>query len=143
MFLHHFDLPTLNRIEPNLLTKAGRNYTLDIGKLLSKQYKLDDDDLKPRQSSVQINYIKTIVNEVEVTLPTGYTIEDLKELNINIDNDLMSYKVESQLNGSKLMVKATKLYKVLTAPKEQWQKVVDVFKASYDFSQKKVVLKKK
>ncbi len=127
----------------NLISKAGRNYTLEIGKILTKQPKLDENNLKPRQAEIQINYPKTIVYEVELTLPTGYTIEDLKDLNMNLDNEMMSFKVESQLVGDKLMVKTTKLYKKITAPKTEWQKMVDVFTMAYDFSQKKVVLKKK
>jgi hypothetical protein len=127
----------------NLLSKAGRNYTLELGKILSKEPKLDDDDLKTRQSDIQMNFPKTLVYELELTLPTGYTIEDLKDINLNIDNVLMSYKVESQLVGDKLSVKTTKVYKKINAPKTEWQKIVDVFTAAFDFSQKKVVLKKK
>lgn len=127
----------------NLISKAGRNYTLEIGKIMSKQPKLDEKNLKPRQSDIQVNYPKTIVYELELTLPTGYTIEDLKDLNTNLDNAMMSFKVEAQLVGDKLSVKTTKLYKTIVAPKTEWQKMIDVFTAAYDFSQKKVVLKKK
>ena len=127
----------------NLISKAGRNYTLEIGKILSKQPKLDEDNLKPRQMDIHVNYPKTIVYEVELTLPTGYTIEDLKDLNTNLDNDMMRFKVEAQLVGDKLLVKTTKVYKKITAPKAEWPKMVDVFTTAYDFSQKKVVLKKK
>jgi hypothetical protein len=127
----------------NLIAKAGRNYTLEIGKMLTKQPKMDEDDLKPRQSDIQMSFTKTLVNEVELTLPDGYTVEDLKELNLSIDNDLMLYKVESTLSGRKLNVKTTKIYKKVTAPKTEWQKVIDVFQAAYNFSQKKIILKKK
>ncbi len=141
------DKPILNFKEKfklkNMMSKAGRNYTLEIGKILSMQPKLDEDDLKPRQSEIQVNYPRTLEYEVELTLPTGYTIEDLKELNSNIENEMMSFKVESKLNGDKLLVKTTKVYKKITAPKTEWQKMVDVFTAAYNFSQKKVVLKKK
>ena len=127
----------------NLINKAGRNYTIEIGKILSKQPKIDEDDLKPRQSEIQMNAPKIIEYEVELTLPAGYTIEDLKELNSNLDNDMMSFKVESKLVGDKLTVKTTKVYKKITAPKTEWQKIVDGFTAAYNFSQKKIVLKKK
>jgi Domain of Unknown Function with PDB structure (DUF3857) len=127
----------------NLIAKAGRNYTLEIGKMLSKQPKMDEDDLKPRQSDIQMSFTKTLVNEVELTLPEGYIVEDLKELNLNIDNDFMLYKVESTLKEGKLTVKTTKIYKKITAPKTDWQKVIDVFQAAYNFSQKKIILKKK
>jgi Domain of Unknown Function with PDB structure (DUF3857) len=127
----------------NLISKAGRNYTLEIGKILSKQPKMDEDDLKPRQSDIQMSFTKTLVNEVELTLPEGYTVEDLKELNLNVDNDLMLYKVESDLKEGKLNVKTTKIYKKVTAPKTEWKKIIDVFQAAYNFSQKKIILKKK
>jgi hypothetical protein len=127
----------------NLITKAGRNYTLEIGKMLTKQPKMDEDDLKPRQSDIQMSFTKTLTNEVELTLPEGYTVEDLKELNLSVDNDLMLYKVESALKDGKLTVKTTKIYKKITALKTEWQKVIDVFQAAYNFSQKKIVLKKK
>ena len=126
----------------NLISKAGRNYTLEIGKLMSKQPKLDDDDLKPRQSAVQMATTKMSENTIELTLPTGYTIEDMGDLNLKIDNDLMSFEVVSTLVGDKLTVKTAKKYKKITAPKEEFQKVVEVFTKVYDFSQKKVVLKK-
>jgi hypothetical protein len=127
----------------NLIAKAGRNYTLEIGKMLTKQPKMDEDDLKPRQSDIQMSFTKNLVNEVELTLPEGYTVEDLKELNLKVDNDLMLYQVESTLKEGKLHVKTTKIYKKITAPKTEWQKVVDVFQTAYNFSQKKIILKKK
>lgn len=126
----------------NLISKAGRNYTLEIGKLMSKQPKIDDDDLKPRQSAVQMATTKMSENTIELTLPTGYTIEDMSDLNLKIDNDLMSFEVISTLVGDKLTVKTAKKYKKITAPKAEFQKIVEVFTKVYDFSQKKVVLKK-
>ncbi len=126
-----------------LLIKAGRNYTLEIGKLLSKQPKLDENDLKPRQSDIQIYCPRIIEYDAELTLPAGYTIEDLKDLNFKIDNDMVSYAVSTTLSGEKLMLKTQKVYKKLNAPKTEWKKVTDVFNAAFDFSQKKVVLKKK
>ena len=109
---------------------------------MSKQPKIDDDDLKPRQSAVQMATTKMSENTIELTLPTGYTIEDMSDLNLKIDNDLMSFEVVSTLVGDKLTVKTAKKYKKITAPKEEFQKIVDVFTKVYDFSQKKVVLKK-
>ncbi len=126
----------------NLIAKAGRNYTLEIGKILSKQPKLDDDDRKPRQGDIEVWFPRTLINEVELTLPSGYTIEDLKALNFVVDNDLMHYEVVSTFSAGKLNVKATKIYKVVSAPKTEFPKMVDVFEKVYDFSQKKIVLKK-
>jgi hypothetical protein len=126
----------------NMLAKAGRNYTLEIGKICSKEPKLDDDDRKPRQADIEVWFPRTIINEVELTLPSGYTIEDLRALNFVVDNDLMHFEVVSTLAADKLSVKTTKIYKVTSAPKTEFPKIVDVFEKVYDFSQQKIVLKK-
>jgi hypothetical protein len=126
----------------NLIAKAGRNYTIEIGKMLSKEPKLDDDDLKPRETDIEISFPRTLVNEVELTLPEGYTIEDLKDLNFVADNNLMHYEAAATLTARKLSVKTIKIYKVVSAPKAEFPKIIEIFQKSYDFSQKKVVLKK-
>ncbi|MFT3822311.1 MAG: DUF3857 domain-containing protein [Chitinophagaceae bacterium] len=125
-----------------LLNKAGRNYLLDIGKLIGAQVKLEEKELTKRENDIWIAYARTISNSFTINLPAGYIVEGLQDLNMNIDNASGSFISTAKQQGNQLLVTTTKVYKKNFDKKERWPDYVAFLEAAYKFTQVKVVLKK-
>ncbi len=125
----------------NMINKAGKNYILNVGSLIGKQIELNEKEFK-RNSDVYINFAKSLVNNITITLPAGFTVENINDLNVNIDNESGNFISTANLTGNMLTIKTTKSYKNNFEKKESWQNMVNFLEAAYKFSQKKIILKK-
>lgn len=126
-----------------LLSKAGKNYLFEAGKLIGGQIKLEPSELTERKSDIWLPYARTIQNNISIDLPAGYTADGLQDLNMNVDNESGSFISTAKVEGDKLLVSTTKLYKKNFDKKEAWPNYVAFLEAGYKFSQAKIVLKKK
>jgi hypothetical protein len=126
-----------------LLSKAGRNYIFEVGKLIGDQIKLEQNELTSRQVDIWLPNPKTIENIMTISIPAGYTVDALQELNMNIDNESGSFISSAKTDGDKLIITSQKIYKKNFDKKELWPNYVAFLEAAYKFSQLKIVLKKK
>jgi hypothetical protein len=126
-----------------LISKAGRNYVFEAGKLIGGQIKLEPSELTERKSDIWLPYARTIQNNITIELPAGYTADGLDDLNINIDNESGAFVSTAKLEGDKVLISTSKLYKKNFDKKEAWPNYVAFLEAGYKFSQAKIVLKKK
>ncbi|HYF29651.1 MAG TPA: DUF3857 domain-containing protein [Chitinophagaceae bacterium] len=125
-----------------LINKAGRNYLIDIGKLIGGQIKLEDKEMQKRDNDIWLDYARTINNNITLNIPKGYTIDGWQELNMNIDNESGSFISTAKVEGDKLILTTKKIYKKNYDKKEAWPNYVAFLEAAYKFTQAKVVLKK-
>lgn len=125
----------------NMINKAGKNFILDVGKLIGDQLKLEEAERK-RDNDIFINFAKTFSCRISVTIPAGYTVDGINELNSSLDNESASFISSAKVEGNKLIITTTKCYKKNFEKKENWQNILTVLDAAYKFSQKKVILKK-
>jgi hypothetical protein len=126
-----------------LMSRAGRNYIFEIGKLIGGQVKLEQTELQNRQTDIWLANARTIENNITVNIPAGYTVEGLEELNMTVDNESGAFQSIAKVEGDKLIVTTRKLYKKNFDKKEAWSNYVAFLEPAYKFSQSKVVLKKK
>jgi hypothetical protein len=126
-----------------LISRAGKNYVFDAGKLIGDQIKLEQTELEKRENDIWLPHARTIENNITVTIPAGYTVEGLQELNVSVDNESGAFISVAKTEGDKLIISTRKLYKKNFDKKEQWTNYVAFLEAGYKFSQAKVVLKKK
>jgi hypothetical protein len=126
-----------------LLSKAGRNYIFDAGKLIGDQIKLEEKELKERQNDIWLPNARTIENNITLNIPAGFTVEGIEELNMSIDNESGAFFSTAKVDGDKLIINTKKLYKKNFDKKETWSNYVAFLEAGYKFSQAKIVLKKK
>jgi hypothetical protein len=126
-----------------LLSKAGKNYLFEAGKLIGGQIKLEPTELTERRSDIWLPYARTIQNNITINLPVGYTADGLQDINMNVDNESGTFISTAKLEGDKLLINTTKLYKKNFDKKEAWPNYVAFLEAGYKFSQAKIVLKKK
>ena len=126
-----------------LISKAGKNYIFEAGKLIGGQLKLEPDELKERKTDIWIPSAITIENTITVNIPEGYSVDGLQDLNMNIDNASGSFISTTAVTGNKLTITTKKLYKNTFDKKEAWPNYIAFLEPAYKLSQAKVVLKKK
>lgn len=126
-----------------LVSKAGKNYLFEAGKLIGGQLKLEPGELKERKTDIWISSAITIENIITVNIPDGYTVDGLQDLNISIDNPSGAFISTTAVNGNKLLITTKKVYKNTFDKKEAWPNYIAFLEPAYKLSQAKVVLKKK
>jgi len=126
-----------------LLSKAGRNYVFEVGKLIGGQIKLEQNELTARQSDIWLPFARTIDNNIIINIPTGYTVDGLQDLKFSVDNESGSFIADSKVENDKLIITTKKLYKKNFDKKELWPNYVAFLEAAYKFSQAKIILRKK
>jgi len=126
-----------------LISKAGRNYVFDVGKLLGDQVKLEQTEIEKRENDIWLPNARAIENNITIVIPAGYTVEGFQELNTSVDNESGAFISTAKTEGDKLIITTRKLYKKNFDKKETWPNYVAFLEAGYKFSQAKVVIKKK
>jgi hypothetical protein len=126
-----------------LVSKAGRNYILEIGKIIGDQIKLDQTELAGRQTDIWVPYARTIENTITLNIPKDYTVEGLQDLNVSVDNESGAFVSTAKVDGDKLVITTRKLYKKSFDKKESWPNYIAFLEPAYKFSQAKIVLKRR
>ena len=125
----------------NIIHKAGENYIVNLGEMIGKQLELEEDDMT-RESSININYPKSYNYHINFKIPEGYKVQGLDQLNVNISSNVGEFISTAKVENGQIKLDVTKKYKVIHAEKEEWPKFVEFLEGAYNFTQKKVVLKK-
>ncbi|HMU10702.1 MAG TPA: DUF3857 domain-containing protein [Ferruginibacter sp.] len=126
-----------------LISKAGKNYIFEAGKLIGGQIKLEQSEMKERQTDIWIPSARVIENSISINIPAGYTVDGLQDLNMNIDNPSGSFISSATLADSKVLITTKKVYKNNYDKKEAWPNYIAFLEPAYKLSQAKIVLKKK
>ena len=126
-----------------LLSKAGKNYIFEVGKLIGDQIKLSQEEMQGRKVDIWIPFARTIENNITVNIPAGYTVDGLQDLNLSVDNESGSFISTAKVENDKLVITSRKIYKKNFDKKEAWPNYIAFLEPAYKFSQAKVVLKKK
>lgn len=126
-----------------LISKAGKNFIVEIGKLIGDQIKLDSGEIKSRQTDIWVPFARRIENSITINIPSGYGVDGLQDLNTSLDNESGSFVSTAKVDGDKLIITTSKLYKKSFDKKELWPNYVAFLEPAYKFSQAKIVLKKK
>ncbi|MEN0049362.1 MAG: DUF3857 domain-containing protein [Bacteroidota bacterium] len=124
------------------VSKAGNNLILELGKLISSQVELTEDEIENRTKDVEYDFAREFIHEVNITLPAGYIAKGLEQFNMNVDSEHAAFISSVVQEGNVLKLKARKAYKSQTVPVENWSELVEMLEAAYNFTQKKVILSK-
>ncbi len=126
-----------------LISRAGKNFIFDAGKLIGDQVKLEQSEMDKRETDIWLQNARTIENNITINIPAGFTVEGLQDLNVTIDNESGAFISTAKTEGNKLIISTRKLYKKNFDKKEMWPNYVAFLEAGFKFSQAKIVLKKK
>lgn len=124
----------------NLIQKVGANYIFDAGQLIGAQ--LTSDDTMPRVSDVYLPCTAQYNNEIRIIIPNGYSVVGVEALNSNVTDKVGGFVSTADLEGNILVIKTKKYFSRNYEPASEWKDITMLLKAAYNFTQKKVLLKK-
>ena len=125
----------------DMVKKAGENLLLSVPALIGDQLYISQDDRK-READAFMSFPRSYRNVINFTIPEGYKAVGIQSLNMNIDNEAGTFAVQASVEGNILSILTKKIYKQMTVKKENWGKLVEMLDAAFNFTQKKVLLKK-
>lgn len=121
---------------------AGENLLLSIPGLIGDQNYISADE-RNRDADAWLGFPRIIRNVIQFTIPEGYQVVGLQRLNQSLDNEVAAFAVQASVEGNTLTLLTRKHYKQIRVSKEQWPKLVAMLDAAFQFSQKKILLRKK
>jgi len=127
--------------------KAGKKYLFSVGDLIGPQSELyqEKDRTLPIDSEFQRSYVRTLT----ITIPEGYTIANLDDININNDykNDkgktLMSFDSSYTLEGNILTIVADEHYRINQVSTDIYEDYRTVINSAADFNKITLILEPK
>lgn len=136
------ELNYTNKFELGDMVKvAGNNLLVSIPGLTGEQLFVNRDE-KNREVDAYMGFPRSLRNIINFTIPDGYKAVGIQNLNTNIDNEVGTFAVQASIEGNKLTILVKKVYKQTSVKKENWPKMMEMLDAAFNFSQKKVLLKK-
>ena len=128
-------------VDNSLFKKAGNDYIFEIGKLIGGQIDLTEKERK-RTENIYMPYPKSLVNNLRISIPKGYSIEGLDKLNLLLDNSTGGFKSTAIMEGDELVISTKKDYKSYYEPNSNWNMLIDFLDTANQFYNTKVLLKK-
>ncbi len=125
----------------DMIKKAGDNLLVAIPALIGEQLFVTQDQRK-REVDAFMGFPRSLRNVINFTIPAGYKVVGVQNLNMNIDNEVGTFAVQASVESNTLNILVKKLYKQMTVKKENWGKLLQMLDAAFNFSQKKILLKK-
>jgi flagellar hook assembly protein FlgD len=125
----------------DLVKKVGPNYAVELGKVIGAQVEVTQKE-KQRDYNIWIDYAKEFQNIIKFQIPTGYKAEGLENFNFNVDNTAGAFVSKASLVGNQVIITTSKKYKANYLPKEEWNNLTACLDAAFNFTQKKLILKK-
>lgn len=136
------ELNFTNKFELSDMVKiAGDNLLVSVPGLVGEQLFITQDE-RDRKADAYMGFPRSLRNIINFTIPAGYKVVGVQNLNMNIDNEAGAFAVQASVEGNTLNILVKKVYKQTTIKKEQWPKFLEMLDAAFNFSQKKVLLKK-
>jgi hypothetical protein len=84
-----------------------------------------------------------MASEFTVQIPEGFTAEGVANLNSKVENDCGSFISEATVDGNTVKIKLQKVYKNTYEPVGNWEKLLAIIDAANEWSNTKLLLKKK
>src|SRR5690606_25980825 len=88
----------------DLIQKVGNSYMFQAGALIGKQSSVDQDDRK-REFDIFMTYPRTIIYNVSINIPAGFTLEGIDALKLQVENNAVSFSSTPEIMDGKLVVK--------------------------------------
>ena len=120
---------------------AGKSLLVSIPSLVSSQLQIKGDE-RTRQYDIDVRYARQIKWTISFTIPAGYNVYGLEDLQNKIENETGGFVSTASVAGGKLVIVATKTYKQPLINKANWPIMLQWIDAAYNFSQKKILLRK-
>ena len=130
---------------PQLMEKAGNKYLFKLGLIIGPQAELYQE--KARKTDIAVEYSHGFLRNLEIEIPSGYKISNLKDINFNVilnenGKEVSYFKSSYKQEGSKIIIFVDEEYINLQYPKEKYEEFKAVINAAADFNKVTLVLEK-
>ena len=125
----------------DLTRKAGKNYLVSVPALMGGQVQVKPED-RQRKYDVDVRYPRMLTWDINFTIPAGYNLKGLVDLNQNVDNEIGTFTTKAVIEGNVLKLNIKKIYKQAKISKDNFNKMLEFIDAAYNFSQRRILLKK-
>ena len=125
-----------------LISKVGPNYLLNVGKLIEKQIKIEEDELE-RVYPIYMSCPRTYSFDIRINIPDEFEVKGLENFDVDTTTDQGAFVSSAKVDGNVLVLETQKSYNSHYAKKETWPDVVKFLNAANTFTEQKLLLKKK
>jgi hypothetical protein len=125
-----------------LTAVAGPDIVVALPALVGNQPKITKDE-RSRTVPINVHYPRKLLWHIVMPVPEGYTVRGMENLNRQIDNECGSFSSVVTLEGQNLVIDVKKIYKSPQFETTKWSQMLQILDEAYNFSQAKIVLKKK
>ena len=125
----------------DLTRKAGKNYLVNVPLLMGGQNQVKPED-RQRKYDIDVRYPHTLNWDINYTIPAGFIVKGLADLNQNVENETGAFITRATIEGNLLKLNIKKIYKQTKIKKEDFGKMLEFIDAAYNFSQRKILLKR-
>jgi hypothetical protein len=119
---------------------AGKSMLVKLPGFLTNQLKLTGEE-RTRLYDAYLNTQRSYQYQVKFTVPVGYKVSGLADMNQVVDNETGRFESTAKLENGVVMITATKTYKDAFVEKAKWPLMLEWIDAAYNFSQKKILLR--
>jgi hypothetical protein len=124
-----------------LANVAGDYIILEAGKLIGKNLDVPQKD-RVRKKDVHNSYPRSYRWEISIILPEGYTVHDIENLNMSVENSTGGFISSAKQANEQITLEVYKYYTSNFVPLENWKELLEVLDEAIAFSQQKLVLSK-
>jgi hypothetical protein len=129
-----------------LIEKAGNNYLFKVGELIGPQMEMYSEE--ERKLPLYSDYKRQYIRHIEVTLPNGYLVKNLSDINIYTDSEkdgkkVLMFNSHYTIDGNKLVIDIEEFYDQLYFDKDEYQSYRKVVNSASDFNKVVLILEKK
>jgi hypothetical protein len=121
--------------------RAGNHYLISVPGLMGGQVQVKPEN-RTRQFDIDVRNPRTILWDIRFTIPQGYVVKGLPDLNVNVDNETGQFTTQATIEGNILKLNIKKVYRQALVKKENFGKMLEFLDAAYNFGQRKILLKK-
>lgn len=125
----------------DIVSKVGGNYLLNVGMLIEKQIKIEEDELE-RNHGIYMNSPRTYSYTISVKIPDGFQVQGLDKLENNVVTDQGGFVSSATINDNILIIESCKFYNNIKAEKDAWPELVKFLNVANQFTEQKVLLRK-
>lgn len=125
----------------NYVKKAGSSYLLEVGKLIGERQEITEKD-RGRNIDVFLFCPMTFTWAINISVPAGYDVKGIEELNKTIDNETGSFSCAATNDGHFVNIRIRTVYAHNFEKAANWPKLLDIMDAVNNIFTQKILLEK-
>ncbi len=116
---------------------------VELGSVIGNQRELSENKSDKRESEMYLRNNTHFVRELEITIPSGYTVKNISDFTIEfIGNETVGFQSKAKVEGDKLIVTVDEYYHKTNYPLADYEIMYQVYDASHRFCKTKLFLTK-